>query len=157
MGAVKAYAAQTIASAVNPLHHLVGLDQAIRAMWETGRDMSAKYKETSQGDSPSAWSNADENPSCSSSKRSVPGLFAVAVAPCPGNAVAIAPVECPSVICAHGGQCPLFDNNDASVSEKVRTVVTKIKSLAEAGHRIVVTPQAGCRHAALEPCPSVGG
>ena len=49
MGAVKAYAAYQIASAVTPGLHMVGLDQAIRAMAETGRDMCAKYKETSQG------------------------------------------------------------------------------------------------------------
>lgn len=49
MGAVKAYAAYQIAAAVVSSHHMVGLDQAIRAMAETGRDMCAKYKETAQG------------------------------------------------------------------------------------------------------------
>lgn len=49
MGAVKAYAAHQIASAEVALHHMVGLDEAIRAMAETGRDMNTKYKETAQG------------------------------------------------------------------------------------------------------------
>ncbi|GFK93646.1 L-serine dehydratase TdcG [Fundidesulfovibrio magnetotacticus] len=49
MGAVKAYAAYQIAAAETPGHHMVGLDQAMRAMAETGRDMCAKYKETAQG------------------------------------------------------------------------------------------------------------
>jgi len=49
MGAVKAFAAYQIAAAEVPGHHMVGLDQAILAMAETGRDMCAKYKETAQG------------------------------------------------------------------------------------------------------------
>ena len=49
MGAVKAFAAYQIAAAEVPGHHLVGLDQAVKAMAETGRDMCAKYKETAQG------------------------------------------------------------------------------------------------------------
>jgi len=49
MGAVKAFAAYQIAAAEVPGHHMVGLDQAIKAMAETGRDMCAKYKETAQG------------------------------------------------------------------------------------------------------------
>jgi L-serine dehydratase len=49
MGAVKAFAAYQIAAAEVPGHHLVGLDQAIKAMAETGRDMCTKYKETAQG------------------------------------------------------------------------------------------------------------
>lgn len=49
MGAVKSFAAYQIAAAEVPGHHMVGLDQAIRAMAETGRDMCAKYKETAQG------------------------------------------------------------------------------------------------------------
>jgi len=49
MGAVKAYAAYQIAAAVTPGHHLVGLDQAIKAMAETGKDMCSKYKETALG------------------------------------------------------------------------------------------------------------
>ncbi|NCC24057.1 MAG: L-serine ammonia-lyase [Deltaproteobacteria bacterium] len=49
MGALKAYTAYLIASAEVSKHHKVDLDQTIRAMAETGRDMSAKYKETSTG------------------------------------------------------------------------------------------------------------
>jgi L-serine dehydratase len=49
MGAVKAFAAYQIAAAEVPGHHMVGLDQAIKAMADTGRDMCAKYKETAQG------------------------------------------------------------------------------------------------------------
>lgn len=49
MGAVKAYNAFLLASLGDPSRHKVGLDAAIRAMAQTGRDMSAKYKETSLG------------------------------------------------------------------------------------------------------------
>ena len=49
MGALKAYTAFLIASAEIPGNHKVDLDQVIRAMGETGRDMCMKYKETSQG------------------------------------------------------------------------------------------------------------
>jgi L-serine dehydratase len=49
MGAVKAFAAYQIAAAETPGHHVVGLDQAIAAMAQTGRDMCTKYKETAQG------------------------------------------------------------------------------------------------------------
>jgi L-serine dehydratase len=49
MGAVKAYNAFLLASLGDPTLHKVGLDAAIRAMALTGRDMCAKYKETSQG------------------------------------------------------------------------------------------------------------
>lgn len=49
MGAVKAYNAFLLASLGDPTLHKVGLDAAIRAMALTGRDMSAKYKETSLG------------------------------------------------------------------------------------------------------------
>ncbi|WP_462325455.1 L-serine ammonia-lyase [Desulfoplanes sp.] len=49
MGALKAYTAFLIASAEIPGNHKVDLDQVIRAMAETGRDMSKKYKETSMG------------------------------------------------------------------------------------------------------------
>jgi L-serine dehydratase len=48
MGAVKAYNAFLLASLGDPERHKVGLDSAIRAMAQTGRDMCAKYKETSQ-------------------------------------------------------------------------------------------------------------
>ena len=49
MGAVKAFNAYVIAACEDPVHHMVGLDGAITAMAQTGRDMCAKYKETSQG------------------------------------------------------------------------------------------------------------
>ncbi len=49
MGAVKAYNAYLIATVEDPKHHVVGLDSAIKAMNDTGRDMSCKYKETSMG------------------------------------------------------------------------------------------------------------
>jgi L-serine dehydratase len=49
MGALKAYTAFLIASAEIPGNHKVDLDQVIRAMAETGRDMCRKYKETSLG------------------------------------------------------------------------------------------------------------
>ncbi len=49
MGAVKAYNAYLIASSVDAAYHMVDLDKVIKAMADTGRDMSQKYKETSQG------------------------------------------------------------------------------------------------------------
>lgn len=49
VGAVKAYNACLLAACENVAHHLVSLDAAIRAMGETGREMNAKFKETSQG------------------------------------------------------------------------------------------------------------
>jgi len=49
MGAVKAHTAYLIATSMKPGLHVIGLDQAIRAMAETGRDMNSKYKETSLG------------------------------------------------------------------------------------------------------------
>ena len=49
MGAVKAYNAFLLASTENPYHHRVSLDSAIAAMAETGREMNAKFKETSLG------------------------------------------------------------------------------------------------------------
>lgn len=49
MGAVKAFNAYVIASSEVEMHHMVGLDQAIIAMAETGRDMNRKYKETALG------------------------------------------------------------------------------------------------------------
>ncbi|MDR2503745.1 MAG: L-serine ammonia-lyase [Deltaproteobacteria bacterium] len=49
MGALKAYNACLVAAAEETDKHRVSLDQAIRAMGETGQDMNAKYKETSQG------------------------------------------------------------------------------------------------------------
>lgn len=47
MGAVKAVAAARLALKGNG--HVISLDTTIRAMYETGRDMSAAYKETSLG------------------------------------------------------------------------------------------------------------
>lgn len=49
MGALKAYNAYLVASMEDVSKHRVTLDVAIRAMAETGRDMNAKYKETSLG------------------------------------------------------------------------------------------------------------
>ena len=48
MGAVKAINAARLALRGDGTHH-VPLDKVIETMRETGRDMSAKYKETSQG------------------------------------------------------------------------------------------------------------
>lgn len=49
MGTLKAYNAFLIASDEIPDWHIVDLDRTMRAMMETGRDMSTKYKETSEG------------------------------------------------------------------------------------------------------------
>lgn len=49
VGAVKAYNAYLLASSGDPEKQKVTLDQVIKTMRETGRDMSTKYKETSQG------------------------------------------------------------------------------------------------------------
>ncbi len=49
MGALKAYNAYLVASMEDVERHRVTLDVTIRAMAETGRDMNAKYKETSLG------------------------------------------------------------------------------------------------------------
>ncbi|MFW5734149.1 MAG: L-serine ammonia-lyase [Oceanidesulfovibrio sp.] len=49
MGAVKAFNAYVIASSEVQTHHMVGFDQAVIAMAETGRDMNRKYKETALG------------------------------------------------------------------------------------------------------------
>ncbi|WP_319584046.1 L-serine ammonia-lyase [uncultured Pseudodesulfovibrio sp.] len=48
MGAVKAFNAYLIASTLDESYQKVDLDKAIRAMAQTGRDMSGKYKETSE-------------------------------------------------------------------------------------------------------------
>ncbi len=48
MGAVKAVNAAALALRGDG-NHVVPLDGVIKTMYETGRDMSAKYKETSQG------------------------------------------------------------------------------------------------------------
>ena len=49
MGAVKAFNASLISTAVKPESQRVSLDAAIAAMAETGREMSSKFKETSMG------------------------------------------------------------------------------------------------------------
>ncbi|TNE73222.1 L-serine ammonia-lyase [bacterium] len=49
VGAVKSYNAYLLASSGDPGKQKVTLDQVIKTMRETGRDMSTKYKETSQG------------------------------------------------------------------------------------------------------------
>ena len=49
MGALKAYNAYLVASMEDVARHRVSLDVTIQAMAETGRDMNAKYKETSLG------------------------------------------------------------------------------------------------------------
>ena len=48
MGAVKAINAARIAIKGTG-KHMVSLDQIIQTMYDTGRDMQAKYKETSEG------------------------------------------------------------------------------------------------------------
>ena len=49
MGAIKAITASQLALNGNPKDALVSLDDVISAMWETGKDMLDKYKETSEG------------------------------------------------------------------------------------------------------------
>lgn len=49
MGAVKAYNAALIATSETAMFHKVTLDMTVKAMAETGKDMSCKYKETSMG------------------------------------------------------------------------------------------------------------
>lgn len=49
VGAVKAYNAYLLASSGDPKKQKISLDQVINTMRETGRDMSKKYKETSEG------------------------------------------------------------------------------------------------------------
>ena len=48
VGAVKAIEAVRISMAGDG-RHVVSLDKVMRTMFETGRDMKAKYKETSRG------------------------------------------------------------------------------------------------------------
>jgi L-serine dehydratase len=48
MGAVKAYNAYLLATSGLPAHQKISLDTVIRVMKATGRDMSTKYKETSE-------------------------------------------------------------------------------------------------------------
>lgn len=49
MGAVKAWTSYLIAREGLPDWHIVGLDKAIEAMRQTGRDLKAEYRETAQG------------------------------------------------------------------------------------------------------------
>ncbi len=49
MGAIKAINAAELALETDPKNVKVPLDDVINTMWETARDMSSKYKETSQG------------------------------------------------------------------------------------------------------------
>jgi L-serine dehydratase len=49
MGAMKAITAAQIALASDPHFARVSLDDVIKTMWNTARDMNAKYKETSEG------------------------------------------------------------------------------------------------------------
>ena len=49
MGALKAINAAELALDTDPEHVKVPLDEVIKTMWETAKDMSTKYKETSQG------------------------------------------------------------------------------------------------------------
>lgn len=49
MGAVKAITACKLALESDPARARVSLDTVIRSMWETAKDMNAKYKETSEG------------------------------------------------------------------------------------------------------------
>ena len=49
MGAIKAITAANIAIGCDPADARVTLDDVIRTMWETARDMGDKYKETAEG------------------------------------------------------------------------------------------------------------
>lgn len=49
MGAIKAINAAELALGSNPLDAKVPLDKVVQTMWETAKDMSSKYKETSEG------------------------------------------------------------------------------------------------------------
>jgi L-serine dehydratase len=49
MGAMKAITAANLAVQSQPQNAKVSLDDAILVMWETAKDMSDKYKETSEG------------------------------------------------------------------------------------------------------------
>lgn len=49
MGAIKAINAAALALEGDPRSAKVTLDEVIQTMWETAKDMSSKYKETSQG------------------------------------------------------------------------------------------------------------
>lgn len=49
MGAMKAITATSIAMESDPKSARVSLDDVIKSMWETAKDMNTKYKETSEG------------------------------------------------------------------------------------------------------------
>lgn len=49
MGALKAINAAELALETNPENIKVPLDKVVQTMWETAKDMSSKYKETSEG------------------------------------------------------------------------------------------------------------
>ena len=49
VGAIKAYNACLLATCEKASQHMVSLDAVIMAMNETGREMNAKFKETSEG------------------------------------------------------------------------------------------------------------
>ena len=49
MGAIKAITAANIALDEDPSGARVSLDDVIKTMWETAKDMNTKYKETSEG------------------------------------------------------------------------------------------------------------
>lgn len=49
MGAIKAINAAELAMDSNPAEAKVPLDKVVNTMWETAKDMSSKYKETSEG------------------------------------------------------------------------------------------------------------
>lgn len=49
MGAIKAITASQIALSNDPLNARVSLDDVVKTMWNTARDMDNKYKETSEG------------------------------------------------------------------------------------------------------------
>ena len=49
MGAIKAINAAELAMDTNPEDAKVPLDKVVNTMWETAKDMSSKYKETSEG------------------------------------------------------------------------------------------------------------
>lgn len=49
MGAIKAINAAELALDTNPVNVKVPLDKVVNTMWETAKDMHAKYKETSEG------------------------------------------------------------------------------------------------------------
>ena len=49
MGAIKAITASQLALQTDPDKAIVSLDNVVKTMWQTAQDMSAKYKETSDG------------------------------------------------------------------------------------------------------------